>query len=297
MVNITEHPVTVDGVRLDTLAWGIETSGLRLGGLRSGNALLAGMDGEVPSLEDSREPSAYTLRLFVLGTDEDGTVPFGSSRVSELRANLDELLHLFARTHRLIDLRETIAPGVQRQAWAKVIDAIEPEIEPGQIARLTVALTIPGCYWRDVEAATWSRTGAVAGTAYRVTHLTGTTAPVDDAVALVRGPVTNPTVNVLDEDGSTLAWVRLNEALPAGSEWRVNCATWASRVGTALAIDSADDAGSDRTALTDHGGRYPGLLRLSPVRVGGERIVQVSLTGTGFTAETGLAVRARGAYL
>ena len=92
--------------------------------------------------------------------------------------------------------------------------------------------------------------------------------------------------------------VRLNEALPAGSVWRVNVGTWESRVGVGLTVDSADTAGTDKAAVTDQVGTYPRLLRLNPRDDGmGRRVVKVKAVGGGFTAATTLAVKARRAYL
>ena len=169
MTYVSDHPLTVDGVRLDTLAWGIEASELKLGGLRAADDVLAGLDGEAASLNDAREPSTLTLSMFVRGTDEDGTVPADQDAASQLRENLDHLLHLFAQSGRLIEVRETVGASrvgatvdadldaEERVFYAKVADSIAPTTEVGSVARFTVALRNPGCYWRDPAPVDWTR--------------------------------------------------------------------------------------------------------------------------------------------
>lgn len=305
MTFVSSHPVSVDGVRLDTLAWGIEGAALTVGSVRSADAVLAGLDGTVPSLEDAREPGAYTLSMFVRGTDVDGTVPGGDAWAA-VRANLDGLLHLFADNGHLLDVREVVEtspvdPDVEpalaapaRQFYGKVQDALTPDLQPGAIARFTVTLTNPGCYWRDTDDADWAQAAVVNGGTYDVSTLAGSTAPVDDAVVLVTGPAD---AGVTVADPSTGAFVRLNAAIPADEAWRVNVGTWATRLGV-LTLDSDDTEGIDQAALTDQGGRYPSLLRLRPTREpDGTRLVRARVTGTGFAGTTSLSIRARRAYL
>lgn len=305
MTYVSDHPVSVDGVRLDTLAWGIESAGLTIGGLRQGNAVLAGVDGEVASLEDARDAGSYGLSMFVRGCDPDGAVPASRDQQAVMRANLDELLHLFARTDSLLDVREVVEsdtvpgtvlgelPGVERQFWGKVEGAISPTLEPGAAARFTVVLSNPSGYWRDPASADWSHAGVVTGTTYDVTTLEGSSGPVDDAVFLLEGPAD---AGVQIVDARTGAFVRLNTALGAGNGWRVDSGAWESRSG-AVDLNTAPTAGTDAAPVTDQGGRYPRLLRLTPYRSGTVRKVSVKVVGTGFTGATTLRVRARRAYL
>jgi hypothetical protein len=301
-VYLSSHPITVNGLRLDTLAWGIESSAMRLGGLRSADAVLAGLDGYVASLDDAREPSSLGLAMFLRGTDEDGSVPAGQDAYQTLRYNLDTILHAMGQSGGLIDVREAVGPSWAadpvlgltgadvRQFYGKVRDALEPNLEQGSSARLTVVIENPGVYWRPLDTADWSQAGPVSGTTYEVTTLQGTSGPVDDAVILLAGPTTGAATIT---DTATGAFVRLNEAIPAGSAWRINVATWESRVGAGLTLGSADTTGTDKSAVTDQGGGYPRLLRLNPRRSGGARKVNLKVEATGMTGATTLSVRAR----
>lgn len=295
---LSSHPISVDGVRLDTYAWGLQSSSMRLGALRSADTVLAGIDGYQPSLADSREPSTLTLSMLLKGTDEDGLVVPGQDGYLTVRNNLDHLMHTVAKSGVLLDVRETVdnVAGTQRQFYGKVLEALEPSLEVGNVARLTVVLDNPGVYWRDVATTDWTQAAIVSGTDYEVTALAGSSGPIEDAVILVTGPTTGGVTTVTDP--ATGYFVRLNESIPAGSAWRINCATWESRVGVGLTLASADTAGTDKAGVTDQGGAYLGrLLRLNPRLVGGTRRVKLRVTATGMTAASALSTRTRKAYL
>lgn len=298
MTNVSDYPITVDGIRLDTLAWGLEASTRSLGALRSGDTLLAGLDGVVPSVNDAREPSTLALSMFVRGTDADGLVPVGRDAQAVYQENLDALLHLFAKSGTLLDLRMVMdadnTPGADRQAYGKVQDSIAPTDQPGDVGRLSVVVAIPGVTWRDLTSATWTQAAVVSGTTYEVATLAGSSGPVDDAVINLVGPF-NAGAKITDP--ATGAFVRLNEGVAAGSAWRVNVDTWESRVGVGLTVNSADTAGTDKSGVTDQGGGYPRLLRLNPRLDAGTRKVKVKVEGAGFTAATTVSVKARRAFL
>ena len=298
MTNVSDYPITVDGIRLDTLAKGIEATTRTLGAVRGTDTLLAGLDGVVASTNDPRDPSTLALSMFVRGTDDDGLVPLGRDAQAVYQENLDALLHLFGKSGTLLDVRMVMdadnTPGADRQAYAKVQDSIAPEDHPGDVGRLSVVLTIPSVTWRSLTPETWSQAAVVTGTTYEVTTLAGSSGPVDDAVITLAGPFDTGTKVV---DPATGAFVRLNEAVAAGNVWRVNVDTWESRVGAGLTVDSADTAGTDKAGVTDQGGGYPRLLRLNPRLDAGARKVKVQVVGTGFTAATTISTKTRRAYL
>jgi len=294
MVNTSTRPITVDGVRLDTLAWNISKISRQVASRRSADYEVPGVDGVVASLNDPLEAVTFGLEVFVMGTDADGSVP-PAGRADTFRANLDELVHLFGKRHELLDLRETVATGVERQALAKVVDSIAPEVNlPGSAGSFTVGLTIPAGMWQDVDTQDWAGVaGTASGTNQEVLTLRGATERITDAIFLVKGPVTNPRLR----DPVTGAYVQLNRALSSTEFWRVNVATWASRYGTGLTLGSADTAGTDAQALTQYGGtrNQVHFLPLVPARnaTGTVRWTRVSLTGTGMTAASQVSVRAR----
>lgn len=298
MVNFSAHPISVDGIRLDTLAWGIETQTYSTGGLVAGDLALPGLDGTVPSMLDARSPSLLTIGMVVRGADADGRVPAGKTAVQTLRENLDTLLALFGQTHRLLDVREVVDPAASgtvgtRQAMAKVVDAFAPELSTGLSARMTVNLTIPGVYWRDVATQDWAQTAVKVATDYTIPVLARGSGPVLDAIVALTGPINDPAI----VDVTSGHKVRLPGPLPAGQTWRLNVGTWESRTGTGLALASADTAGTSRAGDTETVGLAPYLLPLRPSVVAGIPQTRVRLEGTGLTTATTLRTRTRRAYL
>lgn len=293
MTYTSDRPITVDGVRLDTLAWNITKINRAMAARRDRSITLPGRDGTVPSLDDDLEPVNLGLEMFVMGTDADGLVPVAGRR-DTLRNNLDELVHLFGKRHALLDLRETVANGVERRAWAKVQDSITPDISTiGGSGEFTVSLVLPYGVWEDPVAATWTQAAPV--TAAPVVTLQGATERIQDAIFAVKGPATNPRIT----DVATGSWVQLNAALTAAETWRVNALTWATRKGTTVTVDSSDTEGADQTAVTVTGGPQRGsALVLTPVRDTGARRVGVTLTATAgvVNGTTALSVKAARKY-
>jgi hypothetical protein len=294
MAFTSDRPITVDGVRLDTLAWNIEKVSRETAARRASDVSLPNVDGSLPSLNDALEPISFGLQMWLRGTDADGAVPAPGSR-TRFRENLDELLHLFGKRHALLDVREVVdGSGTERRALAKVTASIAPEENvTGSAGVFSVALSIPAGVWEDAATADWTTTGA-AITAAEVTTLRGATERINDAVVLVTGPANNPRVT----DPATGMWVQLSANLAAGQFWRFSSATWASRYGAGLGLGSADTTGTDGSAITSVGGPpRPYMLPLVPVRDTGARRVRATLSATsGMTSSTALSVRARRKY-
>lgn len=291
MSNTTAYPITVDGVRLDTLAYNIEGAQFTVPGVRSRDDIAPGVHGVLPGLDEDYEEGGYTLSMFVRGTDVDGLIV--ADQIGRFRENLDSLIHLFSKRYALLDLREVVdAGGTQRQAMCRRLDALVPQIDLGQVGRFTVTFSIPGAFWQDTATTDWAGVvGAASGVVQEVVPLQGSTAPIQDGIYLVTGPALNATIT----DVASGNIVRLNGALAAGSTWRLNAGTWSSRTGVGLGLGSADTTGADVLATTDFSTSR--MLTLNPALVTGLRRVQVSLTGTTFTAATALTVRARRRFL
>lgn len=293
MTYTSDRPITVDGVRLDTLAYNITSINRSVAGRRAADQEVPGVDGNLPSLNDNLEPGNLGLEMFVRGTDEDGVKP-GDSRTAFWN-NLESLVHLFGKRHALLEIQEQPSPGVYRRAWAKVLDTIEPDMGASDdVAVFTVGMLLPYGVWEDLATADWTGTNYVTTPTQEVTTLQGSSERITDAILLVKGPATNPRVT----DPNTGAYVQLNAALSAADYWRVNVATWSSRTG-ALGLGSSDATGTDRSAVTQFGGtrNQAAFLPMVPVRAGTLRKVSLTLTATAtLTNAATLSVRARRKY-
>lgn len=293
MTNTSDRPIAIDGVRLDTLAWNISKINRATAGRRTADVPVPGIDGVVASLNDNLEAMNFGLEMFVRGTDANGAVP-GAGQRDTMRANLDELIHLFGKRHGLLQITEQVNATETRQAWAKVTDQIEPDLNvSGAAGTFTVGLSVSAGVWEDTATQDWTGTlGAASGTVQEITTLANATERCSDTILLVTGPANNPRIT----DQATGAYVQLNQSLSGTQFWRVNVGTWASRYGSGLGLGSADTTGTDGTATTVFGGtrNQAAFLPLVPIRDTGSRRVKVALSGTGgFTGATRLSARTR----
>lgn len=293
MAFTSDRPITVDGVRLDTLAWNLRTVSKATASRRTRDLTLVGVDGVTPSLGDPLEPATLGLAMFVRGTDADGAVPGVGARTA-MQNNLDELIHLFGKRHALLDVRQVVdGSGTERRTWAKVVDSIAPDLnEAGSAGEFTVGLSLPYGVWEDPATQDWTSGQIAAGVAQEVLTLRGATERNQEAIVLVQGPANNPRIT----DTGSGEWVQWNGSLAAADYWRVNLRTWASRVGPGLTLASADTAGTEAGATTTYGGGQArsAYLNLTPYRSGANRVTSLALSaGSGITAATRLSVRAR----
>lgn len=271
---------TVDGVALNTTARmlelpeGVDTTA----GLRGDNLTVPGRHGRVwrPKRYDEAN---RVLRMWATGNDE-----------ATLEANLDALIAMFTVRHRLLDVRRTRADGVTRQMFAEAVDVLDPRIllayPYNGYLELNVALRTPGAFWQDVATSDFtSPAGLTLPSTVAVTTLAGGTAPIDDAVIVVRGPIANPTVTDVSGASVTLAGTLAN-----GTDWQVDSSAWTSKTGAALGFGAG---GTDALAATTHTD-----ARMLPITPAGASSPQLTLSGTGGVgAATALLVRGRRKFL
>lgn len=291
MTTTSTIPVTVDGVRLDTYAYNIETLAGRLmfPGVRGERPVVPGDDGSVFVPNQNFEDGSMTLSMWVRGADVDGLVPGGSSARAEFRKNLQRLSRIFGIQHRMLDVRQTWPTDPTTiQYMCTVAETFDfGGNAHNTLARFAVVLQIPDVFGQDVNATDFSSaTNLASGTMLTLTALDGGTAPCRDAIYVVMGPATNPRIT----NPETGEWVQLNATIASGTNWRINAATWETRTGSGLGLGSADTAGTARVAETQMGGGGARFMTLTPRDAGPPQLV---LTGTGLGANTQVLVRAR----
>lgn len=158
MTYTSDRPISVDGVRLDTLAWNIEKINRATAGRRTADVVVPGRDGAIPSLNDDLEPLSFGLEMFIMGTDPDGVVP-PEGRRGRFRANLDELVHLFGKRHALLEVQEQTGPGSPVANLSPHLGADTPGA-PGEVMRNYVRNPRLG-----VDASNWNHTAGTGGVA------------------------------------------------------------------------------------------------------------------------------------
>lgn len=279
---MTAITYSVAGVPLDDAAgrWSLRKGTLVWPALslRTVDTVIPGVDGSLPGGYEPVDVPSLVLRMKVSGAT------YGA-----LRANVGALLSVLAPSGD-VPVVQTI-DGVSRSITGRGKSTTEPEFSPAQLsASFTATLRLPGVYWRG-PSADWSQSEPTPGALYEVSSLAGCSAPVSDALVLVTGPVASPKVS--DAAGS---WAQLALTLAAGEKALLDCDAWTVRRGSGVTFEGG---GTDtRGSLVTSGGPY--ALRLTPrMRAADpvDTLVQLSLSGSGMTSATALAVRARPAYL
>ncbi|MFI7630278.1 hypothetical protein [Microbispora rosea] len=284
---------TVDGVPMDSTGWYLTPATRRrpLPAVKAVSVEVPGRAGQLPVLGLDVEATTVPLGLFVTCNRPDGT----EGDLEALEHNLAALYSVFGVRHRLLDVRHMPAPGIELQASATVLAAVDPDVDiANRFARMQVVLTVPGTYWRDVSAVTWS--GKLPGAGQVVTPLAGSTAPIADALVRFTGPATNPKIT----DAASGVTVAYTGALTGGQRLLVDCENLrAARVST----DTWDLAGgTDVTGSMDSSG--PGSanrwLHLTPAMAGHDpysRSITVTTTASGTSGASAVEIRARRAHL
>jgi len=295
MVYTSEYPLTIDGVRLDTLAWNVETLGGRdyVPSIRDENISLPGRHGNVFVPGKRFDQGKMILKMWVIRADADGEVTTNS--FNEFRRNMDALKVLFTRRARLLDLRREDGSGLQRQAYAEVLSAIDPDhfgANPG--ARFSVELEIPAVFWQDLQDSNLIATGLQVSPTTDIVaeEFAGATAPMEDLWIVVDGPANKPIVT----DVESGHYIKLNETLVVGKQWVVDTTNWTSRVGTATAFTSG---GTEKIEETIFSGQHsPRLFAMSPPRTSSEGpSLQFSTDIGGTTDDTKLRIRGKRKFL
>lgn len=277
---------TIDGVDLlTTLGIRVTSDSIfhTMSGVRSSAVPIPGMHGTLTvQAEEFYEAGHLILQCWMDG--------LGNATTHEQR--LDAFWTLLQGP---LDVRKTMSDASIRQALCYQRASVDPEHRPGAWTKMTVPLEMPGAFWRDVAASTFSQTQPVNGTTYVMSNLAGNTAPITDAVILWTGPITNP--QATDPiSGSSITW---QGTVASGSQVRVQAATMTAVSGVGIGLAGAGSDVSGALVPSGPGSAFR-LIEFMPEMVGGDptnRRVSVKVNGSGITSATNVQVSARRAFI
>lgn len=286
MATTSSHPITVNGVRLDTYAYNISVKDGWFGrnDRRNTNVPIPGRSGSLWVPNKRRTDGELILSMWVRGRDVDNNE--GSDPYYTLVKNFDTLVKVFDSSYDMLDVRRTIGNGEVRQAFCDCVTGFSPAFKTNGLGEFKVGLIIPGVFWQDVTPTTWSSpTGAAAIASHQIAPLDGATAPMEDLQFQVKGPITNP--RLLDtKSGHTIQYTG---TIANGQTWEVDCGKWTSVIGANP--NWAGTGASNLNAVIAQGIHRPRLFSLAP---GSPPSVDLSGTVTG--AATQLLIRTRRKY-
>ena len=266
----------VDELKLSAVAFNISATVLATPNMRGEHLTLAQRSGVIPTYNRPRDPAEFGFNMWVLGCNTDGSMPATKTlRRAQFDTNLATLLRIFTEDHKPIRFKYENASGLNRVADGLITDSISlTTMMARQRGEFSVTFMLPDVYWRDeATTQTQSSAGSTLPKDLPLTHLAGSSAPIEDAVITVAGPITNPRVTDLE----TGNWVQYTGTVAAGVNWVVDSGAYTSTVG-----------GSSVRAATTHAG-HPRFLYI-PTRYNNTNTPTVRLTGSGGGTGTRLTV-------
>lgn len=218
--------VTLNGVSLDTYCFGLrDVSNLfTVPARRGGNTVVPGRHGSIRTPNKRFEEAEYVLPLWLLGAEEDGSVPSGSTEAVEFWKRRDELLQLLYSPDLIVEY--TRPDEIRVQAHCEVVDAVDFTRRGDEpIALVNIALANTGAFWEDAVQVTQVVTGPT-DTIQTLDAFVGATAPMDNLRIRFDGPVNNP---LLVHGQKT---VQYHGVIDAGQQLVINTRDWQLTPGT-----------------------------------------------------------------
>jgi hypothetical protein len=220
---------TINGVSLDTYAYMLtDISGaMTVPGRRGDNVAVPGRHGVIRTPGKRFDAGEIVLPMWVVGSEEDGSIPVDSTARRAWFRRRDELLRLlYADPLTLAFAQDRDDPGSWREIEAEVVDVLSfVTIGAAPEAQVSVALTTPAAFWQDRVAVAQEVTGA-SGVAQALDAFEGATAPMADLLITIQGPCDNPMI------AHGARWVKYNGVLAAGQQLVLDTELWRVSTGT-----------------------------------------------------------------
>jgi len=283
-VNVSREQWTADGMLLTTAAYNISSFSLASPGLRGSTTQLPQRSGSIARYNRSYEPAEFGISLWVLGCNDDGTLP-GSWTLQRgaFETNLRALMSVLCKQSAPITFDKTMHSGAVIRATAIPAPAsVELITQMGRLrGELTFAFEVLDAFWGETTVRTdVSAAGATLPKTLPMANYAPSTAPLEDAVITVAGPITNPRVT----DAESGSWVQYTGTVANGSSWVVDAGLFTSKVG-----------GTDVRAATSHAGHARFLY--VPPRYGLTAVPSLTLSGTTGGTATQLTISYRRKFL
>jgi hypothetical protein len=215
---------TLNGVSLDTYAYMLtDISGIMQAAARRGeNVAVPGRHGRIhtPKPFDAAD---IVLPLWIVGAEEDGSIPVGSTEAREFFKRRDELLRVLYANPLLMEY--TRPDGHAVSAFGEVLEVLDfTRRHDDPLAQVNVALSLYEGFWQDSLAVSHIITGPT-GTTHTLTEFEGATAPMTNLI-LTFGPGNNPLLIHGD------ATIQYHGVISAGRQLSIDTETWTVGPGT-----------------------------------------------------------------
>lgn len=235
--NLREMPEhwLVDGYDISNYAFNVSKVSLAVPELRGDHTTLPQRSGIVPRFNRSYDAGELALSMWIIGAEVDGSIPkTRSARRALFERNLETLLTLFHHQSNFITLyKQNISPDGSDSVetrWARAVITGSTSMETmaaRQRAEITFTFKLIDAHWSVSTPIVES--SIASATLPQTITLTGMgSAPVEDALVTITGPITNPTVSCYDS-GTTVSYagtVATGQTLVLDSgQWKANIAS------------------------------------------------------------------------
>lgn len=274
----TPEPWWADELNLSTVAYGVSSASLGTAEPKGNHLELPQRDGYLFTPNRAYNPGEFSLSMFLVGTEPDGSMPGSRTLRRKLfDRNLHHLLSVVTNETRPV-LWQKGQPGttVRRQALGSVNTATDVETMMAmQRAVFTLVVSLQDSFWEDSQPTTVATpAGSSLPKTLDLTAAAGMSAPCKDAVVTVTGPITNPRVT----NPETGVWAQMVGTLAAGKN---------------LVIDSKQfTATVDGVPVSFRHGGHAAFVYI-PTRQGMTSIPRLVLSGTGGGTGTKMSVTMR----
>ena len=272
-----------DATELTNYAYNISGFEYATPALRGTTARMPFRSGSIPRFNRAYEPGEFALNMWIIGGNTDGSLPttYAGQRAA-FDANFAAVLAACTKQNNVIMLKRTYNGVSVRAEALPTADSMSVAMQAARTrSEVTFTFELVDAFWEDATATTQSATaGATLPKTLDLTGYAGATAPLEDAVVTVTGPITNPRVT----DAETGVWVQYTGTVAAGASWVVDSGAFTSKVGS-----------TSVRAATSHGG-HARFLYVPPLRTGATS-PRLTLTGSAGGTGTQMSVVYRRKYL
>lgn len=217
---LTVNGVSLESVFCNVLDYGALTSAAPV---RGDDLIIPGRDGRLAAVRRWHEQASFVLPLVVKGVDPNtGTIPGGSTGLTELRKRGDLICQVFSADSQPFTIDHTFDDGQTRRAYARLNAAPMDFTREGPgnplFGQVRVPLTIPDAFWTAITTTTQTLSG-VNGATLSFSSFAALTARLVDSTVTI-GPGQDVKI--------TAGGVRFGYTgtIASGRKLVVNCGTW-----------------------------------------------------------------------
>jgi len=231
-----------------------------------------------------RHGTVYRPKYYDQGTFTLNLWSYQGTR-EEMLDHYRKTLRVLDRADGLVKYERQMEDGTRHYfCYGELLAAVQPAFLGPTGLSYAIAVTVPGAFWTSTETITVSTTaGSGSPQTLDLVGLEDSTAPIDDALITVTGPITHPIIEVVRDDNAAVTeQVKYMGVVDSGQTLTLDSGDWSISTTGGLDVDPSD--------IYYEGPKY---LTIQPPRPDATSdYTQVTLSGTGTGSTTQLTISA-----